>query len=362
MKKITDFASAKSKQRFSLTFTFATVVFIVLLAAILFAAILLFVFSKTGVIGGFEDELSLGTILLCVLAFSIISGAIISLLLALIPLKPLNRYIDHMNKLAEGDFKVRLKFNSSWADHKTFREISDSFNKLAEELENTEMLRADFINNFSHEFKTPIVSIAGLAKLVNRGSLTEEERTRYLTAIEDESLRLAAMATNVLNLTKVENQSILTGTKVFNLSEQLRSSVLLLENKWVKKDVNLEIDFDEFFVEADEELLKEVWINILDNAIKFTSHGGTVAIKIEDTDRSLSVAISNTESEISDEDKKKIFAKFYQADKSHAAEGNGVGLAIVKKIVDLHKGNIEVFSENRVVNFKVTVPKKQSKL
>lgn len=362
MRKIPDFSSEKTKQRFSLTFTFAIIVFVVLLAAIAFGVLLLYIFSLTGVIGGFDDELSLGTLLISVLAFSIICGAIISLLLALMPLKPFNYFIDSMNKLAKGEFKTRIKFKSSWADHKAFKEISNSFNKLAEELENTEMLRADFINNFSHEFKTPIVSIAGLAKLVNKGNLSEEQRNDYLQAIEDESIRLSTMATNVLNLTKVENQTILTGTTTFNLSEQIRFCVLLLENKWTRKKIDLEIDFDEYMIVANEDMLKEVWINLIDNAVKFSPDGGTVSVSIEDLSDKFSVKVSNIGNEITDEDKKKIFSKFYKADKSHASEGNGIGLAIVKQIVDLHGGEVLVKCENSIVTFSVNLPKsKRSK-
>lgn len=135
--------------------------------------------------------------------------------------------IDGINNLAAGNFRVRLKFGWPITNHPAFAKLSDSFNKMAEDLEHTEMLRSDFINNFSHEFKTPIVSIAGFAKLLKRSNLTEAQRAEYLNVIEEESMRLSQMATNVLNLTKVENQSILTDVSRYNLSEQLRSCILL---------------------------------------------------------------------------------------------------------------------------------------
>ena len=357
MKKLININTEKNRRRFSMTLVFSVIVFLVLIAAVVFGVLALSTLYWTGVISGFEDQLSLSTFLLCVLGFSVVTGAVISLLIALIPLRPVNELINHMNKLADGDFEARLEYTSSIGNHKVFAEIKDSLNKLAEELANTEMLRSDFVNNFSHEFKTPIVSIAGLAKLLNSNTLTEEERTKYLNAIEEESRRLSTMATNVLSLTKVENQSILTEITEFNLSEQIRSCILLLEDKWVKKRIELEIDFDEYDIMANYELLKEVWINLVDNAVKFTEAGGTVSLKIIDSTLAYTVLVANSAKPINEEDKAKIFAKFYQIDKSHTTVGNGIGLAIVEKIVRLHKGKAEVGYENGMVVFSVTIPK-----
>lgn len=358
MRKLFDIKSEKNIRRFSMTVIFAVIVFCVLLAAVAFGALTLYILYKVGVIGGFEDKLSFGTLLISTLAFSIVTGAVISLLIALIPLRPVNDLITHMNRLADGDFKSRLEYTSNLGNHKVFAEIKDSFNKLAEELENTEILRSDFINNFSHEFKTPIVSIAGLAKLLNNADLSDEERSKYLRAIEEESKRLSAMATNVLSLSKVENQSILTDITEFNLSEQIRSCILLLEDKWVKKNINLEINIDEHEIEANYELLKEVWINLVDNAVKFTTYRGTVSVDINDNGKEYTVCIGNSGEPISDDDKAKIFSKFYQIDKSHSSRGNGIGLAIVKRIVELHRGKIAVESKDGKVVFAVTIPKK----
>ena len=195
-------------------------------------------------------------------------------------LKFINEIMNLMDRLASGDFKARLHVSKVLNRHPTVREIVHCFNKMAEELESTEKLRGDFINNFSHEVKTPIVSIAGFVKLLKHGNLTEEQRKEYLDIIEEESLRLSAMATSILNLTKIENQSILTNLTQFNLSEQIRSSVLVLEPKWTKKNIQLDLEFDEYRIEANEELLKHVWINLIDNAIKFSSDGGTVKISV----------------------------------------------------------------------------------
>ena len=344
------------KYRFSLTLVFSLVIFIILVAAIGVAGVIVGIFTKLGLIGNLMGEASVASMTIYIGIFSLIIGASISMLLGKFPLKPVNDLINHMNRLARGDYHTRLKFGGAISNHRAFNEISDSFNKLAEELENTEMLRGDFVNNFSHEFKTPIVSIAGLAKLVNKGNLTDEQRTQYLNAIEEESLRLAAMATNVLNLTKIENQTILSDVTEFNLSEQVRSCVLLLENKWDKKALELQLDFDEYTIRANEELLKQVWINLLDNAIKFSPTGGTVSVFIEKAQDRLKVSVGNTGSEISEENQKNIWKKFYQADESHSSEGNGVGLAIVKRIVDLHNGQVSVQSQNQATVFTVVLP------
>jgi signal transduction histidine kinase len=237
-------------------------------------------------------------------------------------------------------------------------ELEEILLSLAEELRNTELLRGDFINNFSHEFKTPIVSIAGFARLLRRGNLPEEDKEQYLAAIEEESVRLAYMATNVLNLTRVVNQTILTDVTTFNLSEQLRSCLLLLEGKWSKKDIDLDIDLEEHTVSASEELLKQVWINLIDNAIKFTHRLGTVIMDVTEGGDTVTVAVSNTGVEIPPERMDKIFNKFYQADESHATEGNGIGLAIVKRVVGLHRGHITVTSERGMTTFRVALPKK----
>jgi len=261
-----------------------------------------------------------------------------------------------MNRLASGDFKARLKYNPVFSKHPTVAEITDSFNRMAEELENTKVLRSDFINSFSHEFKTPIVSIAGFAKLLRKGKLTERQKEEYLHIIEEESLRLSAMATNVLNVTKIENQTILSDITVFNLSEQIRNSILLLENAWVRKNLDLNVEFDEYEISGDEELLKQVWINLLDNAVKYSPDYGFLEVKIAAKENAVTVDISNTGEEIPVSIRDKIFDKFYQGDESHSSTGNGIGLAIVKKVVELHNGSINVRCNNGITTFSVTLP------
>ena len=184
-----------------------------------------------------------------------------------------------------------------------------------------------------------------------------DDSKEYLDIIEEEALRLSAMATNVMNMTKVENQTILTDITKFNLSEQIRSSVLLLENAWTKKNIELSPEFDEYEIFANEELLKQIWINLLDNAIKFSPEYGMIVIKIMDEGENYQISIANEGPEIPPESQKKIFDKFYQADESHSSEGNGIGLAIVKRVVELHYGDIDAECRNGITTFYVELPK-----
>lgn len=346
------------KHRLALTLLLTAVIFCILLVTGLLTALVGYILIHFGLISLTGNTvISPVRMILQVLLLSMIIGVIVAMILGRFPLKPVNRIISQMNRLASGDYKARLSFGVPLKNHPAAKEISTSFNRMAEELEQTEMLRSDFINNFSHEFKTPIVSIAGFAKLLKRGNLTEEQRAEYIDIIEEESLRLSAMATNVLNMTKVENQTILTNVTKFNLSEQIRNSILILEEKWEKKNLDFGIDFNEYEIYGNEELLKHVWINLIDNAVKFTPEGGKIEIRIEDEGEYISVLVLNTGSEIAPEQQTRIFQKFYQADESHSSAGNGIGLAVVKGVAELHKGMVSVHSENNMTTFTVKLPK-----
>lgn len=346
------------KQRVALALLVIGYIFVIMLITVIFTFIgvsALIALNKIPTTADGQPNSQYVLILMSVI--NLIVGVIVTVLTSHVALKHINRIIDQMNRLASGDFKARLNFGELFSKHPTVAEVTDSFNKMAEELENTAMLRSDFINNFSHEFKTPIVSIAGFTKLLKRGNLTEQQKMEYLDIIETESLRLSAMATNVLNVTKIENQTILTDITKFNLSEQIRSSVLLLESTWVKKNIEFSLEFDEQEIYANEELLKQVWINLIDNAIKFSPEYGLIVIKIIDHGDTYTILVANSGNEIPKEKQKKIFDKFYQADESHSSEGNGIGLAIVKRVVELHYGDVLVECENGITTFAVELSK-----
>ena len=347
------------RERLSLTLLIALLVFAIQLFSVLVAIAIIVILMKTGIIKELSEELlSPRNTLVLMSVISLLAGYLVAAFSGKYYLRPVNRLINQMNRLASGDFKARMQFGKPIASHPTFQEIEISFNKMAQELESTQMLRSDFINNFSHEFKTPIVSITGFAKLLKRGNLTPEQQQEYLDIIEMESLRLAAMATNVLDMTKVENQTILADISAFNLSEQLRSCILmLLEGKWKSKEIDFSVEFDEHDITGDQELLQHVWINLLDNAIKFSPEGGTVAVIIREQPNALEISISNQGPQIPEEKLSKIFNKFYQGDESHSTEGNGIGLALVRQIVQLHEGKVSVTSTPDITTFAVMLPK-----
>ena len=338
MKKEEKTTALIRNERMSLTVLFSVFVFVILLAAILLSAGIVYLIE---VLIGAEATLDTWLVLVLMIASSAVIGTALVFLLSKFPLSPINQLINGMNRLAAGDFSTRLEFKGALMNNSTFREIKDSFNRMAEDLGHTETLRVDFANNFSHEFKTPIMSIAGFARLLRQGNLTDEEREQYLAVIEDESRRLASMATSVLKLTRVENQTILSAKKKTNISEQLRSAVLMLEEKWGAKELALDLDFDEHVIMADEELLKEAWINLVDNAVKYSVDGGILKIAIADLGGSVEVSISNHGELIPEEKIEKIFRKFYQVDESHTRIGSGIGLAIVKRTVELHRGSVD---------------------
>jgi signal transduction histidine kinase len=350
----------KSKHHLSLIIFFSLVVFVILIGAIAVAGVaaaLVVSFAHSD--GGSEGNIKSSQVILFMAAISTVLGIAITFIALRVPLKPVSKLITKMDELASGDFNAKLEYGGVIEAIPSFKSVIVSFNKLSEELRNTEMLRTDFINDFSHEFKTPIASIKGFATLLKEGDLSDDEKRRYAEAIEEEASRLSDMATNVLSLSKVESKAILSDTSSFNLSEQIRACMLLLEAKWSKKNIELQIDLDEYEIDANEELLKQVWINLLDNAIKFSQRCGTVKVTVEEGESSYTVVISNSGSEIPDDKLDKIWGKFYQCDESHSSEGNGIGLAIVKHVVTLHKGEITAQSLDGWTTFSVTLPKKQ---
>lgn len=347
------------QHRLALTLLFTGLVLCFMLVTLLIVGVVVYLLVYLEILTGSDHSVPTAAQIIIVFGLSaLVLGAGITFFFGKIPMKAVNRLINQMNRLAAGDFHARLDYGGFWGRYPTVKELSSSFNRMAAELESTELLRSDFINNFSHEFKTPIVSIVGFTKLLRRGNLPEAQKQEYLRIMEDEALRLSRMATNVLDLTRVENQTILSDVTQFNLSEQIRACILLLSEAWEKKELEFGLDFGEYTICASEELLRQVWLNILENAIKFTPRCGFIEVKITQEEDTISVCIMNTGSEIAPEQQKKIFRKFYQADESHAAEGNGLGLAIVKRITELHEGEVSVHCAPGATSFTVTLPRR----
>ncbi|MBR1560994.1 MAG: HAMP domain-containing histidine kinase [Clostridia bacterium] len=256
-------------------------------------------------------------------------------------LKPINDLVEAMRHVSQGDFSVRVDAEDVDGD---MGRLVRSYNDMASELGGLELFRKDFINNFSHEFKTPIVSIRGFAKQLEREDLTDQQRREYLDIIVSESDRLANMSGNVLLLSKLENQTIVTDKTRFRLDEQLRKCILLMEKQWASKGLELDLDLDEAEFYGNEEMLQHVWVNLLGNAIKFSPEGGTLGVSLKAGEGQVSVCVKDTGPGMDEATRRRVFEKFYQGDTAHAAEGNGLGLSLVKRIVDLCAGTVEVDS------------------
>ena len=284
---------------------------------------------------------------------SIIIGVIVSACSSRIVLKNVREFITATDKLSKGDFSARLNIKRP----PEFKVLSKNFNKMAEELGGIEVLRTDFINNFSHEFKTPIISIKGFAEILKDDELPKEEKNEYLDIIIEESKRLTSLATNVLNLSKIETQVILKDIQRFNMGEQIRQSILLLDSKFESKNILLDVNIQDCYINGNKEMLNQVWVNLLDNAIKFNNKNGMVSINMKREEDNILITIIDTGVGINKEAINKIFDKFYQEDTSHATNGNGLGLSIVKKIIELHGGTIQCDSiVSKGTKFTVTIP------
>lgn len=259
--------------------------------------------------------------------------------------RPIKRITDAAEKMAQGDFTVRIEPRSRFGSYGIFKRIIDCFNKLAEELGSVETLRTDFIANVSHEMKTPLAVMQNYGTLLQAPNLSDEKRMEYAKGVTDASRRLADMMTNILKLNRLENQQIYPKTSEFNLGEQLCECLLQYENVWEKADIEIDTQLAENIkVQADAELLSLVWNNLFSNAFKFTEKGGTVSVTLTATEHHAIVKVKDTGCGMSPEVGAHIFEKFYQGDTSHSAAGNGLGLALVKRVIDIMQGEIGVES------------------
>jgi len=348
------------KKGWGLSLSLVLYVFAVMLAGMLLAVIIVSILDWTALIYIWDEQRwgQLGThrpvrMLVYMAASSSFLGAAIAAFFSTTALKPIHQIIEATRKIAVGDFSVRVKGQGI----RELDELSQSFNKMARELSSIEILRSDFVNNFSHEFKTPIVSIRGFAKLLKDGDLSEEEKREYLEIIIMESERLAALSTHILNLSKYEAMEIVAEKAVFPLDEQIRRVIVLAEAKWMAKHINIQIEMEEIMYNGDENLMQQIWINLVDNAIKFSKPEGNINVNLAVVGESVHFSIQDDGIGIDEESRLHIFDKFYQGDTSHRQAGNGLGLAMVKRIVELCNGTISVESYNGKGSiFIVTLP------
>lgn len=248
-------------------------------------------------------------------------------------------------QVVQGDFSVRIAPVNRLSADENFNEIIECFNTMTEELSSVETLRTDFIANVSHEMKTPLSVMQNYGILLQMKGLEEEKRMEYAKGVVDGSRRLADMMTNILKLNRLEKQQIYPKTEEYDLGEQLCECLLQFENIWEEKNIEIETEItDGVKVNTDGELLSLVWNNLLSNAFKFTPEGGKVTLSLEATDHHAIVKVKDTGCGMSPEVGAHIFEKFYQGDTSHATQGNGLGLALVKRVVDILHGEISVES------------------
>ena len=286
---------------------------------------------------------------------SLLIGTVIALYVGRLIVRPVQNISEAFDELSAGNFDVKVPENEKLRE---IREMAQHFNAMTYDLSHIETLRSDFVANVSHEFKTPIAAIEGYATLLQNHSLSQEKHDHYVEKILENSRRLSNLSGNVLTLSKLENQEIVSGKSEFRLDEQLRKSILLLESKWTEKNIEFDMELPTINYYGSEPLLSQVWVNLLDNAIKHSPVGGVIHIAVRQADTLLTVTFTDHGDGMSEDVQKHIFEKFYQGDSSHKAEGNGLGLALVARIVELCKGTIKVESSpGNGAAFSVTLPK-----
>ena len=258
---------------------------------------------------------------------------------------PVKEITEATNKMIAGDFSVRVTPIAKIATDESFREVIECINKMAEELSGVETLRTDFIANVSHEMKTPLAVIQNYGTLLQAPDLSDEKRMEYAKGVANASRRLAEMVTNILKLNRLENQQIFPQTTEFDLGEQLCECLLQYENVWENTEIEIDTDIaEDVKVKADAELLSLVWNNLFSNAFKFTEAGGAVSVSMTADEEYAIIKVKDTGCGMTAEVGAHIFEKFYQGDTSHATRGNGLGLALVKRVIDIMQGEIAVES------------------
>lgn len=333
-----------------LTFIFSLLVFIILILTISVLTFLTIISFKLGLLNPKSQYI---VILHCAIA-SIVIGTIFSQVIGKVATRPIKNIINATKEVAKGNFDIEINENIRAVE---IREMAKNFNIMIRELSKIEMFRNDFINNVSHEFKTPLSSIDGYAFLLKNKTLSEEKKNMYIDRIISNSKRLSNLVGNILQLSNLENKEITIERTLFSLDEQIRQVILLFENDWTKKNIELDIDLEHVNYFANSQLLHHVWQNIIDNAIKFSDDYGYIQIVLKSDSNYVYISIFDNGKGINEIDLERIFEKFYQADASHSTTGNGLGLTLVKRIIEIHNGDIKVSSSiGEGTTFFITLP------
>ena len=265
--------------------------------------------------------------------------------------------IEALEKIAKGDFSIRL--DNEFQDHEIAGELANKVNQMAMELDQMENMRQEFISNVSHEIQSPLTSIRGFARALENDQLSTEERHHYLDIIQNESTRLSRITEDLLRMAALESDKVKFEPKPYRLDNQIRNLILVCEPQWMDKEIEMLVSLADIMINADEDLLSQVWINLIHNSIKFTPNDGKVRVELNQQDGQIKFKITDTGLGISEEDQARVFERFYKADKSRTRSngGSGLGLSIAKKIVDMHKGKIEVESKvGAGTTFTVSLP------
>ena len=305
-----------------------------------------------------ENQWFLFSIAGLVLAFSAVGCGVFALVRRRM-LRPVWRLSEAAQRVAKGDFSVRLAPMRRDGKKDEFEILFDDFNTMAAELSSTETLKTDFISNVSHEMKTPLAVIKNYAELLQAPELSDADRAEYAQLIEDAASKMTELITNILRLNRIENQKIVPEVKRYDVCRQLADCLLQFESRWEEKEIEPDFDLEDgAYVNADANLLELVWNNLMSNALKFTEPGGAVTVRERTEGDRVLVSFTDTGCGMSEEQQKRIFDKFYQGDTSHATEGNGLGLALVARVMTLLGGEITVESEpGKGSAFTVSLPK-----
>jgi signal transduction histidine kinase len=306
---------------------------------------------------------------LIVCALTMLIGGVFLWHEALYITNPIIKISEGVKKVTDGDFTVQLEFNKS---HRKLQEgfysdeideLASNFNKMSRELNGMDYMRKDFMSNVSHEIKTPVAAITGFSEILLDGGLNEEEQKEYLNYLNEESIRLSRLCENMLRMSRLENQYIAQKKQKVQIDEQIRRCIIVLNEKWSEKNINFDLQLEKSSLLSDYDLLFQVWTNLIDNAIKYSGQNGMIQILTGIDCGMLTVTIRDEGIGIAKEKQDKIFDKFYQCDESHKKQGSGLGLSIVKRILELLEGTIELDSkEGKGTTMTVRVPAKQERL
>lgn len=342
------FGKWKDWKRPSFQFYFVLLVTLVIFVTIWLASL----FSKL-LEGALDSSISIPTIFLMV-GFGLIIGLILTFFISLMLLKPIRSLQSAMNEVAEGNLDIKVEEKSYFDE---IENINHSFNLMIKELNANQLIQKDFVSNVSHEFKTPLSTIEGYATLLQDKSLTDAEREEYAREIVSTTKDMTEFVGNILLLSKISNQAIAYPKQEFSLDEQIRKVVVSLESKWEEKNIELDVDLDSVIWLGNENLTSNVWRNLIENAIKFSPVGGKIGLSLKKQNGSVIFVVRDQGDGVKEEEMPYIFEKFYQADTSHKQEGNGLGLALVKNILDNFGGKVSVENLSpKGCKFTVTLP------